>query len=439
MSSNPTCSRPRTDGQPHRAPSRVGRVTRIAVVCSILALPAAGSILVVLDVITNGQNGVQGLAGARGVAVSPDGRNVYAVGALDDAISVFERDPVTGALDLLEVHRDGFDGVENLRSPTDVAVSPDGRHVYVTSELDDALVVFRRASFGRLGYVRSYVSGIDGVSGIGGASAVAVNRDGTLVFVTGGLEDALAVFSRDPSSDALTLSDVESWSGGVPGLMGASDVAVSPDGRHVYTTADIDDAIVVFAKDPTQDAVAFVEWLPNGSNGVTGISGASSISVDASGRYVFATGRLSDALAVFTRHPGSGWLDPATVYANTQIGVSGLAGASDVVLDRSSELVCVTGSDDDSLVLFRRSPGSAELEPAELLTNGVGSVYGLAGASAISASPDGRHVYVTSAYDDSLVTVATTSNLFFDGFESGDLFSWGQTLPLLEDEETPLD
>lgn len=422
----------RADTEIATPPRRFRRITKAVIVFMVFALPAAGSLLVMLDVIYNGTNGAQGLTGASAVAVSTDGRNVYTVGALDDAVSVFERDLETGTLSFLESHRDGFDGVENMRSPTDVTVSPDGRHVYVTSELDDSVVVFRRASFGRLGFAGSYVNDVNGIWGLGGASAVTVSHDGTLVYVTGGHEDTLAVLSRNPSSDELTLVDVETWDLGSPGLTGASDVAVSPDDRHVYTTAEIDDAIAIFAKDPTQDAVAFVDWLQNGVNGVTGLSGASSIAIDRTGSFAFATGSLSNALAVFSRDEVTGLLEPETVYSNSQTGITGLGGASDVALDSSSELVCVTGATDDSIVLFRRSTSSAELQFAELMMNTPGTIEGLEGASAVAASPDGHHIYVTAAYDDSLVTVATTSSLFADGFEFGDLFGWGGTQKLTE-------
>lgn len=417
--------------------SRNRRLTRTLVVCLIFALPASGSILMMVDALYNGQGDIRGLRGASGAAVSADGTSVYVVGALDDAVVVFERDPETGTLEFLEYHQDGVDGIENLRSPTDVVVSPDGRHVYVTSELDDSLTVFRRVSFGRLGFVRSYISHVDGVWGIGGASSVTLNQDGTLVFVTGRFEDSLAVFSRDATSDELILSDVETSYFGAPGLTGATDVAVSPDGRHIYATGEIDDAIAIFAKDPTQDAIAFVDWLQNGANGVTGLSGASSITLDKAGAFAFATGRWSDAVAVFSRESSTGLLYPETVYSNSQIAIDGLAGASDVTLDVSSELVCVTGSEDDAVVLFQRSSDSPELRFTEHLRNGDGYTEGLDGVSSIAASPEGRHLYLTGSYDDSIVTIATLSNLFFDGFESGDAFRWEATVPMLEEQEPP--
>ena len=39
-----------------------------------------------------------GLDGVRAVAVSPDGKSLYAVAPEDDAVAVFDRDPATGIL-----------------------------------------------------------------------------------------------------------------------------------------------------------------------------------------------------------------------------------------------------------------------------------------------------------------------------------------------------
>jgi 6-phosphogluconolactonase (cycloisomerase 2 family) len=37
--------------------------------------------------------------------VSPDGRHVYVAGQLDNAIAIFARDPLTGALTFVEAKR----------------------------------------------------------------------------------------------------------------------------------------------------------------------------------------------------------------------------------------------------------------------------------------------------------------------------------------------
>jgi DNA-binding beta-propeller fold protein YncE len=90
----------------------------------------------------------------RAVAVSRDGRHVYAASVFSSAVAVFARDRKSGALKQLAgtdacVSDDGTggacaDGVA-LGSPSVVAVSPDGGNAYVASGIDgNAVAVFAR-------------------------------------------------------------------------------------------------------------------------------------------------------------------------------------------------------------------------------------------------------------------------------------------------------
>ena len=91
----------------------------------------------------------QGLNDAAGVAVSPDGGSVYAVSASDDAIVRFDRAP-GGALTPAGCIADTGDAAgcattaQGLDGAFGVAVSPDGASVYAVSFLDDAIVRFAR-------------------------------------------------------------------------------------------------------------------------------------------------------------------------------------------------------------------------------------------------------------------------------------------------------
>ena len=62
-------------------------------------------------------------------------------------------------------------------------------------------------------------------------------------------DDAVTVFARDDTNGRLTF--VETLKGGwmgEPGLEGAWFVTVSSDGHHVYTAAEWDNAISVYAR-----------------------------------------------------------------------------------------------------------------------------------------------------------------------------------------------
>jgi len=89
---------------------------------------------------------IDGLEQAQGVVVSPDGRHVYVVTENDDSLLAFSRDRATGEVGFVEAEFDGTGIVDGLDGARGVAISPDGGHVYVVSVVDDALAVFSRDS-----------------------------------------------------------------------------------------------------------------------------------------------------------------------------------------------------------------------------------------------------------------------------------------------------
>jgi DNA-binding beta-propeller fold protein YncE len=98
------------------------------------------------------------LAGAQGVAVRSDGKNVYVASVWSSAVAVFARDKKTGVVTQLAgtdacVSADGSAGACEvgeglLASAAGMALSPDGKNVYVASTSSGggpgAVVVFAR-------------------------------------------------------------------------------------------------------------------------------------------------------------------------------------------------------------------------------------------------------------------------------------------------------
>jgi 6-phosphogluconolactonase (cycloisomerase 2 family) len=156
-----------------------------------------------------------------GLAVSPDGRNVYAVRRDDPSLMVFARNPSSGAIYLLQTIFADAAAPYSMSGPVSVAVAPDGTSVYESGS-GGVTALARDAATGRLTFVPS------GPCICSSAFAVAVSPDGARVY--GALSD-IESFTRDPSTGAIEeLSRTQSVdSCGVSG----TTIAVSPDGRLV--------------------------------------------------------------------------------------------------------------------------------------------------------------------------------------------------------------
>jgi 6-phosphogluconolactonase (cycloisomerase 2 family) len=136
------------------------------------------------------------------VAISSDGGFVYVA---SDALQVFQRNPATGMLLLVQQQTflNGSSG--SPMAATTVAISPDDKHVYAASQQNAALTVFsRNLGTGLLTYVELHFDGVNGVDGLEGGLHAAVSSDGKHLYVSSFDDDAIAIFARDAATGALT-------------------------------------------------------------------------------------------------------------------------------------------------------------------------------------------------------------------------------------------
>jgi WD40 repeat protein len=111
---------------------------------SVLSRNATTGRLTPVSQVENGLGGVSGLSDIWGLAVSPDGQCVYAASRAEGSLAYFTRNTMTGALTFGGVGTEGNGGVTGLANAREVSVSPDGKDVYVASANDDGVAVFTR-------------------------------------------------------------------------------------------------------------------------------------------------------------------------------------------------------------------------------------------------------------------------------------------------------
>jgi DNA-binding beta-propeller fold protein YncE len=256
-------------------------------VSSIFTTPPAPAFLSNPCVAVNGMDGVCAVGPAMGgistLALSPDGRQVYGASTASSAVSVFAANAEGALAETGCLKVEAPPGLcatsRQMHSPGNLAISPDGRNVYVGDSVDGngrIEVLARDASSGQL----SDASCVDflekprheettenpeesaeekldrererakereerekappdvcqRVPGLNSLGALAVSGDGSSVYAFG--QNSAVVFSRDPATGKLTESSCAAHEddrcASLPSFAGVEALAVAPGGHQVY-------------------------------------------------------------------------------------------------------------------------------------------------------------------------------------------------------------
>lgn len=307
-----------------------------------------------------------------------------------------------------------------------VVTSPDGRYAYAVggARTGGGIAVLRvdQARHSLLERQCVTFDGADGdcvdADGIGSAESAAMAPDGRHLYV-GGAEE-IATFAREPESGRLRQTACLAAVGrgrcaAVPGLEGTA-VAVSPDGRNVYGVGFETPTLTVMTREPRSGGLTRTGCLNAGGVGgcrrARGLHRTGSVVVTPDGRHVYVAG-ISGELTAYRRSAGGGGLRQIDCAGRpghpAGPGCGAIAGLDDtdavaVSPDGRHLYVSSGGSSGGGLLILRRSPRTGRLSTIRCLQDrvygrerGCRRVNGLAGASAIAVSGDGRRVYVGSS------------------------------------------
>jgi DNA-binding beta-propeller fold protein YncE len=324
-------------------------------------------------------------------------------------------------------------GSGSLAGASSLAVSPDGRNVYVGAYGADSLLWFRRGSSGALSFGGCFAN--EGAAGcsdpaadsLGGAGGVAVSPGGGDVYVTSDLGRSVTRYSRSARTGELTFGSCTSDAGAHgctearrATLAGANAVAVGPGGEDVYVTAGDSGTITHFTRAADgslefDDCVAGTKGLGCDATEGNSLAGVNAIVVAPRGRDVYATSFAGRAIVRFVRRPDGSLRYRGCVADDgagdcTEPRVDALDGASGVAISSDGKRVYVA-SQVGAVTAFDRTPSRGALRWSGCVrSDGPGGCTNprrasLAGATGVVAVRGGR-VYVTSQRGNSLTELS---------------------------------
>jgi 6-phosphogluconolactonase (cycloisomerase 2 family) len=287
------------------------------------------------------------------LALDRSGDHLYTVHGDMSDISAFKVDKATGALQF--INRQGTGG----KNPVHLAIDPTGRHVVVSNHLGSSLAVLPIREDGSLGELAQLVT-LEGPLGphrteqkLSKPHFNPFDPSGRFVIVQDkGLD---RTFSFRFADGKLVPSDqpfVASREGAGPRHM-----AFQPRLGMAYVVNELDSTVTSYGFSRDTGALAPRQVLSTLPETFTGNSRASEIQVDGSGRFLYASNRGDDSIAVFRIDQTSGLLAFA--------GAVPSQGKTPrfFTLTPNNRFMFVLNEDSDSITSFAVEQASGKLKP----------------------------------------------------------------------------
>lgn len=331
---------------------------------NLTQLPGAEACITNIDASNDCTATVRGMASDRGLVVSPDGKNVYALTTASDSggLLIFDRDPNSGAIQQKSgtagciVDRENPDPAcasaqlvgFNYGGGIGITVSPDGENVYIAGSDDGSISTFsRNTSSGELTQLSGSAGCLqDKLSNkklpndcdqtarkLQAINMVAISPDGKNAYGATWSE-SIVVLDRDPVTGALTQKAGAAGCllrGGTDGCSNSpitqtQNLIVSPDGKHVYATSYTRGRVWVLHRDAATGTLTVgdcykgvgntTDSCANDAAPFRGVDGSGTKAVNhiyqsADGEYLYAMGK-GIGIAILQRDATTGALSQAS-------------------------------------------------------------------------------------------------------------------------------
>ena len=293
------------------------------------------------------------------LAIDPSHRFLYAVnevpnyqGASSGAVSAFAIHRETGRLSLLnEVASRGAD-------PRYIAFDKTGKYALVANYTGGSIAIFPVQPDGKLGPSTSFVQ----------HTGSSINKDRQQAAHAHWIEttpDNRFVIAADLGLDKLLVYRFNEQTGALaanhppyvkldPGA-GPRHLAFDPNGNFAYVVNELQSTVTTFSYDGSTGALQKLNTVSTLPKGFTGKNTAAEIKVHPSGKFVFASNRGHDSIAVLSIDHTTGKLTPVDNFP-TQGKTP-----RNFEIDPTGNLLLVANQDSNNLIVFRIDPNSGRL------------------------------------------------------------------------------
>jgi 6-phosphogluconolactonase len=296
------------------------------------------------------------------LAFHPTRRFLYCVNELKEfegkpggAVSAFAIEPPAGRLTLLNTK------ASHGADPCHLAVDRTGRNLLVANYSGGSVCVLPIDPDGSLRDASDLIEHAGRSSHSGGpaiphAHGIEIDAANRRVFVPELGLDRLMIYELDAERGKLSPNRILPFVAVAAGA-GPRQIVLSPTTPFAYLINELNSTISVFAYDAPQGSLRALQTVSTLPPGYSGHNAGAAVAMAPSGRFLYASNRGHDSIAIFAVDQANGLLQPA--------GHTGSGGRipRNFAIDPSGGFLLAANQDSDGIVVFRIDATTGNLTP----------------------------------------------------------------------------
>lgn len=319
--------------------------------------------LTLSEVFKNSSVNVSGLEGASGVAYLEESKQAVVTAFYDGALTRFSLN--NNVYQLSETISDGisYEQVFNSNEPIneldhfallgawDVIKTLDDKQLFVASYMSNAVAIFDIGADGKILFNRAVKDAKPLEIDLGKPISLAFSPRNDELYILGFDSNQLTIFERNNKGELLVKQVVKNGVSGVEQFVNPQKIVVSPKGKFLYVACSGSSSVVVFRKLNT-GKYEFWQVIDNSNVGGSGLDGASSIAISSDGSKVYAAGEAGIGLHMF-----SVGVDGKLNYTDKLLSARGnqIKSISSITLTKDNQHLLVATGKANSLFVFKIS------------------------------------------------------------------------------------